>query len=237
MNPEKVGRFINQIRIEKKLTQEELAKKINVTNKAISRWERGLGLPDISLLEPLSKELNVSISELLNGEYLGKHDLMRKRDIHLLLGYSIKINPISENEIILKLNIFLTFFILLIFYITFRFQGYDNTYFFKLFNSVLLVPFGNFYSGLLTKNFFPFFYNLILNFIIAIFINTYIFYIVKNKRKRLKIIILINLFLEGIKWITLLGIFDINDILIRIGSYFFLSLIYKILKGKKFLHS
>ena len=129
---------------------------------------------------------------------------------------------------------FLTFLIILTFYITFRFQRYDNTYFFKLFNSIILTPFSNFYSGLLTKNFFPFFYNLTLNLIIATLINTYIFCIIKNKRQRLKLIIIINLFLELIKWITLIGIFDINDVLIRISSYLFLSIIYKALKdGEK----
>ena len=59
MDPEKVGKFIYTLRIKNNMTQNELANKINVTNKAVSRWERGQGLPDISLLEPLSKNLNV----------------------------------------------------------------------------------------------------------------------------------------------------------------------------------
>lgn len=68
MDLDNVGKLIKDLRIKKGLTQEELASKINVTNKAISRWECGNGLPDTSLLEPLSKELNISISELLNGQ-------------------------------------------------------------------------------------------------------------------------------------------------------------------------
>ena len=68
MDPEKVGKFIYTLRTKNNMTQNELANKINVTNKAVSRWERGQGLPDISLLEPLSKNLNVSILELLNGQ-------------------------------------------------------------------------------------------------------------------------------------------------------------------------
>lgn len=67
MNYDKIGEFIKEKRKEKGLTQNELATKINVTDKAISKWERGLGCPDVSLLEVLSKELDVSILELLNG--------------------------------------------------------------------------------------------------------------------------------------------------------------------------
>lgn len=68
MNLEKISNLIKTKRKEKNLTQEELAIKLNVTEKAISRWETGRGTPDISLLIPLSKELNVSISQLLSGE-------------------------------------------------------------------------------------------------------------------------------------------------------------------------
>jgi len=68
MNYDKIGNFIKKLRNDKNLTQKELASKINVTDKAISKWERGLGCPDVSLLEDLSKVLDVSILELLKGE-------------------------------------------------------------------------------------------------------------------------------------------------------------------------
>ena len=67
MNYEKIGEFIAEKRKEKNLTQVELAKKLGVTDKAVSKWERGLGCPDVSILEILSKELDVSILELLKG--------------------------------------------------------------------------------------------------------------------------------------------------------------------------
>jgi len=67
MNYEKIGEFISQKRKEKDLTQAELAKKLGVTDKAVSKWERGLGCPDVSILEILSKELDVSVLELLKG--------------------------------------------------------------------------------------------------------------------------------------------------------------------------
>ena len=68
MNQDKIGSFIKKIRSEKQMTQLELAEKIGVTDRAISKWERGKGLPDISLLIPLSNELGITVLELLTGE-------------------------------------------------------------------------------------------------------------------------------------------------------------------------
>ena len=68
MNYEKIAEFIKNKRKEKNLTQKELASKLGVTDKAISKWERGLGFPDISLLEELSNELDISILEIIKGE-------------------------------------------------------------------------------------------------------------------------------------------------------------------------
>ncbi len=61
------GTTIKRLREQKGLTQDELANKIFVSNKTISKWERGHGLPDISLLEPLAKALNISVIELFSG--------------------------------------------------------------------------------------------------------------------------------------------------------------------------
>lgn len=77
----KTGRFIAQKRKEKKLTQKMLAQKIGVTDKAISKWERGLSYPDISLLIPLSEELGVSITEILNGDSIDKLEVELSDDI------------------------------------------------------------------------------------------------------------------------------------------------------------
>ena len=64
----KMAQFISELRKEKKLTQKELAEQLGVTDKAVSKWERGLSCPDISLLSSLSHVLGVTTSELLNGE-------------------------------------------------------------------------------------------------------------------------------------------------------------------------
>ena len=68
----KVGKYIAQLRKAKKLTQIELAEKLSLTDKAVSKWECGLGCPDISLLIPLSEILETSIYELLIGESMNK---------------------------------------------------------------------------------------------------------------------------------------------------------------------
>jgi len=62
------GAVIRRLRESKKLTQEELAQKIHVSDKAVSKWETGQGFPDISLLEPLASALGISVIELLSGE-------------------------------------------------------------------------------------------------------------------------------------------------------------------------
>ena len=67
MNAEKIGKFISRKRKLKNLTQKELANKLHITDKAVSKWERGLSLTDISVLIPLSEILNVGLYDLLKG--------------------------------------------------------------------------------------------------------------------------------------------------------------------------
>lgn len=64
----KTGAFIKKLRKEKNMTQKELAQKLHITDRAVSKWERGLNAPDIALLEPLAEALDVSVSELIQGE-------------------------------------------------------------------------------------------------------------------------------------------------------------------------
>ena len=68
MEAKEFGQFIAGIRKEKKMTQAELAEQIHVTDKAVSRWERGLGFPDIQTLEPLAQALGISVLELMRSE-------------------------------------------------------------------------------------------------------------------------------------------------------------------------
>lgn len=70
MDCSKVGLLIRRLRMEKKLTQAALAARLNLSSKTISKWERGLGCPDVTLLNALSTVLDVDISRLLEGELL-----------------------------------------------------------------------------------------------------------------------------------------------------------------------
>lgn len=70
MNNYVTGKIIKELREKEQITQMELANMIGVSDKAISKWETGKGLPDIALIEPLSKALKVSVIELMNGEYI-----------------------------------------------------------------------------------------------------------------------------------------------------------------------
>ncbi|MCX4249336.1 MAG: helix-turn-helix transcriptional regulator [Bacilli bacterium] len=68
MNQDKIGKFIAERRKEKNMTQEQLAEKMGVTDKTISRWENGKTMPDYSLLKDLCNELDISVNEFLSGE-------------------------------------------------------------------------------------------------------------------------------------------------------------------------
>lgn len=68
MDAKKLGLFIAQQRKELNMTQADLAEKLFVTDKAVSRWERGLGLPDINTLEPLAEALHLSVLEIIKAE-------------------------------------------------------------------------------------------------------------------------------------------------------------------------
>lgn len=70
MEPQKIGKFIYELRKEKELTQKQLADRVGVSDKTISKWETGRGIPDTAIMGELCKELGISINELLSGERL-----------------------------------------------------------------------------------------------------------------------------------------------------------------------
>ena len=67
MDQVKIGKFIAQCRKEKGLTQMQLAEALNITDRAVSKWETGKGYPDITLLEPIAEAFCVSVTELISG--------------------------------------------------------------------------------------------------------------------------------------------------------------------------
>ena len=68
MDAKKLGQFIAQLRKEQNMTQADLAAKLQVTDKAVSKWERGVGLPDINSVEPLAEALGVTVLEIMRSE-------------------------------------------------------------------------------------------------------------------------------------------------------------------------
>lgn len=84
MNLEKIGKFIASSRKKQNLTQEQLAEQLGITKNAVSKWERGLCLMDMSLLEPLSKILKVAVNEILAGEKIERNNLLQKADENII---------------------------------------------------------------------------------------------------------------------------------------------------------
>ena len=113
MNYDDIGKFIANLRKEKNLTQKDLALKIGVTDKAVSKWERGKGCPDVSILDELSSVLGVSILEILKGKRIDEKTINEVNDYVLdTINYSKKeINDKYKNLI---LNIISTLIIVII---------------------------------------------------------------------------------------------------------------------------
>ena len=84
MDQVKIGNFIAECRKNKKLTQAELAEKLNITDRAISKWERGKGMPDSSIMLDLCKELGITVNELLSGEVIKMDNYNKKAEENLL---------------------------------------------------------------------------------------------------------------------------------------------------------
>jgi len=75
MDAKELGAFIAEVRREKEMTQAELAERLHVTKSAVSKWERGAGLPDINMIEPLAESLEVSIIELMKHRRLSQKEI------------------------------------------------------------------------------------------------------------------------------------------------------------------
>ena len=78
MNQEAIGKFISTCRKEKGLTQTQLAEKLNITNRAVSKWETGKSVPDAAIMLDLCEILDVSVNELLSGERIAMENYQKK---------------------------------------------------------------------------------------------------------------------------------------------------------------
>lgn len=80
MDQKKIGAFIAQCRKEKNMTQMQLAERLEITNQAVSKWENGRGMPDVSLLQPLCDVLGISLNELFSGEHISAEEYKGKAE-------------------------------------------------------------------------------------------------------------------------------------------------------------
>ncbi len=99
MDQIKIGKFIAHCRKEKQLTQEQLADKLNTTNKSVSKWENGYCLPDSSLFEPLCNLLDISINELFAGQRIKEEDYKVIADQNLMQLMKYKMYEMSDKSI------------------------------------------------------------------------------------------------------------------------------------------
>lgn len=100
MNNKKIGLFIASLRKDKNMTQKELADKLYISDQAVSKWERGLSMPDIGLIEKLSDYLEVSVSEILKGEKIDNEEA-EKSDIIVKTNISFFQKGYFKNKIVM----------------------------------------------------------------------------------------------------------------------------------------
>ena len=84
MDQIKIGKFIADERKRKGYTQKQLSEKLEISDKTISKWERGNGFPEVSLLLPLCNELEITVNELLSGERVSEEDYLKKAEENMV---------------------------------------------------------------------------------------------------------------------------------------------------------
>ena len=99
MNQKKIGKFIAECRKENKLTQEQLAEKLGVTDRSVSNWENGICLPDCSLYKPLCDVLGITINELFAGQKIREEEYKKVADENLMKMLKYKLYCLSDKSI------------------------------------------------------------------------------------------------------------------------------------------
>ena len=106
---EKFGLFVTELRKEKNLTQKDLAEKLYVSDKTVSKWERGLSMPNVVLLIPIADILDVTVTELLSGEKIDTQKNIDKKEIEELEVGSLDM-AVRDSIHQLDISIFVMFF-------------------------------------------------------------------------------------------------------------------------------
>ena len=103
MEQARIGKFIQQLRKEKGMTQKELAEKLGITDRAVSKWENGRGIPEVGLMKPLCEVLGISVNELLGGERILQKDYQAKSEFNFLNTMDYTEKKLKKNNLFLKL--------------------------------------------------------------------------------------------------------------------------------------
>ena len=138
MNQEKIGKFIAENRKAKKLTQSELAEKLGISDRAVSNWENGKNMPDLSLFKPLCDILGISINELMSGEEISNKEYNEKLEENFIntIDYVNKKN-IKTNDI--KNSFLLIIGIIGICLSQFIFNNYENVEYLTVVCMILII--------------------------------------------------------------------------------------------------
>ena len=111
MNQEKIGKFIAECRKKQKMTQEQLAEKLGVTDRAISNWENGKNMPDLSMFKLLCDELKISINELMSGEELDESLYIKKLEENIItMVNSVEVKKKRKLKLALIILLFVVVF-------------------------------------------------------------------------------------------------------------------------------
>ena len=140
MEQQKIGNFIHELRKEMNLTQKQLASLVGVSDKTISKWETGRGIPDTAIMSELCHVLGISINELLSGERLSKDSYNGKAEenmVNLLKDSEIQKNKQTWSKINIVLN--LLWVLLLLFMIFILGLGSPQIMWFLDFPSLILI--------------------------------------------------------------------------------------------------
>ena len=114
MEQNMIGKFISTCRKEKGFTQMQLAEKLNITNRAVSKWETGKSMPDVSIMLELCEILGITVNELLSGERIKMEDYKKKAEENLIELQAKKEKAQKDFDFLSKILIpvFLLFFVL-----------------------------------------------------------------------------------------------------------------------------
>ena len=170
MNQIEIGRFISMVRKQKKLTQKQLAEKLGITDRAISKWENGKSMPDLSLLKPICDILGITINELLSGKYISDDKKKNNLEENIVGAINYSKKKQSINEFLFYLFILLFGILMIIISMSIFGSPIRFTIWYSLIGTYILIII---FSGLLKKIITN---NKSLKYVVALIISFFILY-------------------------------------------------------------